>query len=429
MKIKDRANVYLALALLLGALVPVMLDIGTNMNTTEFLFIAYLIATVASLGFVLATKRGSRLVEYLSNARYLAMIGVIGILNYALFEYGMAFAEHYISASLATAVYRTYPILMLLFLPAILREHVTKYQVAALGLGLLGLLIALTGGSIGTLADSNAGIIAFMAFIALGSAVAAVLVKRYSFDIVNGVFIFSVANLLFFSVIYAASGFPQSTVTTGDIAALIYVGVVYNVFVGIMYYSALRMLKTTFVTNIYFLSPFITFFFSYLLLGEAIAPYYVVIAVLVSAGILIQKLDRKGGTYVAKKHRASKTVIFDVTSAFVNSGYDAVLAPIMGGGRVLAVTVDGSSRQHVDAFIRTNADAYNAVLYTDSHKSVTPNEAEFVREMMGARRDQLVFMCAGKPDSGELAVDHLIRSLGAVGDGTAGEDLPDGGVA
>ena len=418
MDIKRLANTYLVLALILGALLPVMLDLAPGMSIYEFLFLAYLISVFVSLGFVIASGKKERLLGYIRNPRDFALIAGIGLLNYALLEFGLTYAERFVSASLATVVYRTYPLLMLAFLPFVLRERISKYQIIALALGVVGLCIALSGGTMGFLSGSSAPIISLLIVVALAGALATVLVKKYAYDMESSMFIFSVANFILFSVLFAVNGFPVSAISTSSLIAVLYVGIVYNVFVGFMYYGALRMLKTTFVTNVYFLSPFITFIFAYLILGEAIQPYYLIIAALVTAGILIQKLDVVGGTYRTSRSTRTNLVIFDVTGGFVDSGEIGIIKSIDGGGRVLAAKIDVEYKGHLENVVSGNS--YTNV-FTESH--VAKRESDFVKDILGAKEKDFIIIKAGNADEGERFFADLSRRIDGY-EGSADKDLP-----
>ncbi len=211
--IKYLANTYLLFALLLGALLPVMLDIGTSISTYEFLFLAYAVSIPTSLLFVLATGNGKKLVRYLSNKHDFAIIASIGLLNYAFLEFGLSYAERFVSSSLATIVYRTYPILMLLFVPFVLHERITKYQLGALCLAFVGLYIAIGGGTLQLFSGANMGIILFLIVVALAGALATVLVKRYVYDMETSMFIFNLANFAFFTLLFIYNGMPTSHLT------------------------------------------------------------------------------------------------------------------------------------------------------------------------------------------------------------------------
>lgn len=411
MEIRKLANSYLVLALILGALLPVMLSIATNMNTYEFLFLTYLIAVPASYAFVVFSGKKEKLLGYLRDKKSFATIAAIGLLNYAFLEFGLSYAERFVSASLATVVYRTYPILMLLFLPAVLKERISKYQVAALLLAFSGVYLALSGGglSIVSAGSQNAGIVAFLVVVALAGALATVLVKRYMYDMESSMFIFNLANFVFFTLLFLAQGAPTSAAALSDMVPILYVGIVYNVFVGFMYYGALRMLKTTFVTNIYFLSPFITFIFSALILGEAIEPYYIAIAVLVTAGIVIQKLDKVGGTYLAKRSKRLKDfIIFDVSGAFANTGEMAISTAIRGGGRVLAMKLGEKHRERVHNLV---VGGKHENVFTDKHEGI-PQEVGFVKDILGAREGDMVVMKAGEPEDCERFFETLSADIG-----------------
>jgi drug/metabolite transporter (DMT)-like permease len=413
MEIRKLANTYLILALLLGAMLPVATELAVNkVNIYEFLFITYLLSVPTSLLFVLVTKKKDKLVGYLKNGKDFALIAFTGLLNYAFLEFGLLYAENFVTASLATVVYRSFPLLMLIFIPLILKERVTKYQLVALLLAFGGLAIAVTGGSIATLGSANTFIILFLVIVALASALATVIVKRYVFDMESSMFIFNIANLAFFALIFALNGFPMGTISGGVWAAILYTGIVYNVFVGFMYYGALRMLKTTFVTNIYFLSPFITFVYAALILGEPIQLYYLAIAVLVSAGILIQKLDKKRSSYIAKA-KSGSSMFYDVSAAFVNSESTVIHDFIKGKGRVLAIRLKKVHAHH----IRELKPHETGVAYTDSdERFVSKNQASFISEIVGKAEDELVLMFAGDPSAGESYLAEIDQKASEIAD-------------
>ncbi len=412
MNIKALANSYLLLALVLGALLPVMLALAGGMNIYEYLFLTYLVAVPTSFLFVLVSGKKEKLFSYVRNKKDFAIIAAIGLLNYAFLEFGMDYAEHFVSASLATVIYRTYPILMLVFLPLILKERVTKYQGAALSLGFIGLYIAISmsGGAAGSSGSINAPIILLLSIIAVAGALATVLVKKYAYDMESSMFIFNLANFVFFSFLFLLNHPQFGGLTMASVMAILYVGVVYNVFVGFMYYGALRMLKTTFVTNIYFLSPFITLLFAYLVLGEAILPYYLIVAGLVAVGILIQKFDKKGGSYVPNKsHSMHRITLFDVTGAFLNTSEAAISDTIKGGGRVLAVKVPHKHKEKVDSMLKLSE--YSNV-FTHEHPTIT-DESLFVKDVLGAGNDDIVVMKAGSLKDSETFFGKLDEAIDA----------------
>ncbi|MGC8567992.1 MAG: DMT family transporter [Candidatus Micrarchaeia archaeon] len=408
MNIKLLANLYLVIALLLGAMLPVMLDIAGSANISVFLFYAYCIGAISTFAILVFTKRTSKLLAHVKNPKSFFLIAAIGLLNYAFLEYGLAYAEKFISASLATVIYRTYPLLMLIFLPFVLRERVTKIQIAAITLGVASIYIAFTGGGLSIFNAKYPAMILLVVIVAIASALATVLVKKYSFDMVTGMFIFNIANAAFFGLFALTTHASFVAFSLPEMIALLYVGIVYNAFTGILYYSAFRMLKSAFVANIYFLSPFITIFYAYIILKESILPYYLAIAGLVTVGVIMQKFDKPGSTYVKTKSNSQNTsrLLFDVTSAFLNTRDDRIYNTISSGGRVLAINIKSVPKTAIEKAIASINES-NAIIYADYYDMVNNDERNFIRESTKASEEDNVIMCAAPHVVGEEILNRI----------------------
>ncbi len=346
MAIKTRAYVFITAALFCGALFPLALKEADTlgMNMFAFMFLAFLMAMPASLLFVVARKKTDRLKEYLVNPRQFLLIGIMGFINLAFVDYGLIFAEKFVSASLATVLYRMQPLLMLLFIPFLLREHISKIQVAALSLAFVGIYVAFSAGGASLFAGADGPIIAFLVAMTLISAFATVFLKRYNTDMESTMFMFNAVTLVIATALFLLSGASMPALSLDGVVSLAYIGLIANIAMPFFYYSAFRALKTTFVTNLYFLSPFMTMLFANLLFHEPVYPYYLVIAALVAVGIFIQRFDRTGGKYVVKNRKALEEApqIADVTGAFLNTRVNAINAAISGNGRVLAMKLTKS---------------------------------------------------------------------------------------
>ncbi len=421
MQIKTRASMYLYVSLVLGALTPIMFEIATKMNIYEFVFLVYLLAVPSSIAFVFIRKKQDKLIKYLKDRRVLAILALIGIAYYAPFEFGLTYVESFSSVSLATVMYRMQPLLMLLFLPILLRERITKYQVAALSLAFIGILIAVTGGTLSVFTGSSISTVALLLGITLSGALATIYIKKYAmYDMESSMCIFAIANFLLFSALYVANGMPtMPALNSGDIAAILFMGVYFNVINGFIYYSAFRVIKTTFFTNVYLFSPFITLIMAHFILGEAIQAYYVIIAVMVAAGLLIQNYDKKGSTYLAKSKSDAMNcmTIFDVTGAFSNTGEVAINNAIAEGGRMLAVKLPESYTSQVRSMAKSTE---HANVYTDAHASIQ-SESKFVKDILGVGEGEFVVMKAGKPEECEGFFEELQNKVTSTSDDAAAE--------
>ncbi len=408
MMIKTKAYIFITAALIFGALFPLALEVADTqgVNIFAFLFLAFLMAMPASLLLVVAKGKIGKLKEYLRNPKEFLLIGAVGFINLAFVDYGIVYAEKFVSASLATVLYRMQPLLMLLFIPFLLREHISKIQITALLLAFLGIYIAFSAGGTSLFAGANGSIVLFLVAMTLISAFATVFLKRYNTDMESTMFMFNTVALAISFVLFLYSGGHLPALQLPSIVAIAYIGLVTNIAMPFFYYSAFRTLKTTFVTNFYFLSPFMTMLFANLLFGEPIYPYYLAIAALVTVGIFIQRFDRTGGKYVVKNRKALEDApqIADITGAFLNTKVSAINTAIRGNGRVLAMKVDRHLYDSVMERARNEDGQSPGPLFVyASHDSsiVGSDENAFISEALDPDENETVLMSAGDPEASE----------------------------
>ena len=409
MDIKTKAYMLITLALLGGALFPLALKIAVDngINSYAFMFLSYIIATITSFALVVVKGKTQRLKSYLKNPKEYLTIGIAGFMFAGLIFYGLIYAEQFISVTFATVIYRLQPLLMLLFIPFLLNEKVSKIQVVALGLAFIGIYIALTGGNVFALSSNgNTFVVLELLATVLVSTFAAVFLKRYTTDMESTMFMFNSVSLVVATILFLYSGAQLPAFNLNSVAALLYMGIPTSVFVTYFYFSAFRTLKTTFVTNFYSLSPFITAVFASVLFNETIQPYYLVIAALVAVGIVMQRFDRKGGTYNVKNTRAARfrLQIFDVTSAFLNTKIEAINSTMRGNGRVLAVKLDRELYNKIrgTGLYKDAIHKKPILVYSDSDKHlISDEESRFVFEIIGVEQNETVLMSAGEPEVSE----------------------------
>ncbi|MDE1824031.1 MAG: EamA family transporter [Candidatus Micrarchaeota archaeon] len=396
MQIKSRAYAFVITSLFTGSLLPIMLFFSSSVDIFEFFMVTYLIAIAFAMALVVKTKKMDTVVSYLKDWKKLGTIALIGLLSYIPIEYAIAYAEHFVSASLATVVFRTNPLLMLLLLPVVLRERLTKYQIGALLLAFAGLYIAVTGGDLfGLWGNADIYIVLFLIAAALAYAFSSVLMKKHVFDIDASILLFNVTMFAFSAIMFLATGVHFSSISPLVLLAMFYVGVANNIVGFYTYFYGFRILKATVVTNIFFLSPFMTILFAHIILGETIHLYYIAIAVLVSIGMMIQRLDKHGGTYHSSS--SNRFTIFDVTGAFANTGELAINRAIDNGGRVFAVKLEGRHRQKLDELLR---EGNHANVYMGDNPQIS-GESTFCKDIMGVKDDDHVVLRVGDTKSNE----------------------------
>lgn len=411
MDIKLKGYLFIAITVVTGSLIPILAEAANSVNMYEFFMLTAFVSTAVAIVFIFLTRGSKKLLAVARNPKTLAMSVLIGLLVFLPIEFGIAYAEKFVSASLATVMFRTSPLLMLPLLPTLLREKLTKYQVAALFLAFAGIYIGVTGGTLSSVfVNTNFFVVLSLIAMAFLYALSNVLIKRYMIDMGSLLTISAVTLSLLFSFLFIASGGGSSSISAQTLLTILFLGAGTNFVFYYMYFVGLRILKTTFVTNLASLSPFLTFIFASLFLGEQIKVYYIAIAFLVAAGILIQRLDKVGGTFLAKKGRGARDfVIFDVSGAFADTGEVAIADTLKHGGRVLAIKLP---KKHSGAVKGMLAEGTYANVFTHEHKPIA-NEVDFVRDVTGAGSDDLLLMKAGSYDEGEAFFSDVSNMVDA----------------
>ena len=405
MKLKDKAYAMLAFSTVWAAMQPILMSFGRGAGMSSFFVVLYTSAIIASLVFVGYRKKFSDVSAALRNWKSLLILFTIGIVLFLPTEYGVTYAENFVGASLVAVMLRTSPLLMLILLPTVLKEKLSKHQVVALSLGFIGIYLAVSGGNLfGIFSNSSAGIVMVLALLAFVYAFSIILVKKYMFDMSVIMLFAGIAMLLLVLAISAATGMGFHTLSAEQIAIAVFIGVFYNVINYSIYYYAARQVKATMASNILSLSPFLTFIFAGAILNQPVYPYYIVIALLSVTGIIIQSFDRTGGAYNAARHKNSvgRMTVFDVTGIFAGSGEAGINAAINDGGRVLAVKINKEHAQHVDAMMMEGSSG----IYTDTHEDIK-EESQFVNDVLGTRDGEFAVMKAGGLDEGEKFFDDL----------------------
>ena len=346
MDLKSRAYISLILSLITGSLMPVLLTITNKSNMIEIFLLASLLSIPFGLLIVFRNKKSKNLMELVKNRKRLFYVAFAGLLVYAPFLYGVAYAEQYVPVPLAAVIFRTYPLLMLFFLPSLLRERLTKSQVVALVLAFIGILIGITGGNVLTsFSNPDVPLIILLVLMALGYAFGLVIIRWQKLD--NDTLISAASFVLsaFFGLLFIGTGGHFVPLNSTDGALIIYIAVT-NIIGFYTFFYAFKTLKTTIFTNLASFSAFLTFSWAAIILSQPIRIYYLVIAALVGLGVLIQRSDQQGSAYRFENPTKymKKLPIFDVTEAFQNGRNLAIKEAIKSGSVVLAFKVESKHR-------------------------------------------------------------------------------------
>ncbi|MEM3215358.1 MAG: EamA family transporter [Candidatus Micrarchaeaceae archaeon] len=403
-KIRGIGYTMLGVALLLSAAMPIAFKLGSNINPLKLMFFASMIGTVTSFLIMIAKHTAGNSVKYFTKRKPFLVMAAFGVLDYTILTLILAYATHFVSAALTAVVYRSWALMLVLLAPLIIRERITKYDIAAVLIGFTSFAIVMLQG---TPLSMPLYVLPFVGLILLGAffdAFANAVTKRYNYEITSSIFAY---NLMAFAIFLPLALFYGQAsimgITASDLLAMLFIGIVVDVALTFTFVGSIRMLDVTIVGNANMLVPFITMLLSFLLLNERIYWYYFAIAIGVTLGIIVQRLAPKGSNYITRSEKTPRTTIFDVSGAFVNTHSPKIYGMLEGNGRVLAMLADND-------FIENGAFGERCIIFTDKKpiEGVSADELDFVKEIVAPAEGQSVIIGVGEPDQVELSFKKIL---------------------
>ncbi len=395
-------------ALMFTAITPIAYVLGNGINPVALMLLVSLAGTLISfwISYWKGTLRHVKVYFTTKNGMYAILS--FGILAYTLLSLIFSYVTHYVNADLVAVVYRSWPLMLVLMAPLLMQERMTKYDAAGVIVGFLGLAVTLVGG---TAISIPAQYLPFVLLLLLGAffdAFVSGVSKRYQYELTSSIFAYNAVSFAIFVPVALLSGsFNFIGFTSQTALAVLILGVVQNVLLTFLFVASFRRVKTSIASNVLIASPFFTMLLSAAFLKTPIEPYYVIAAVGVAFGILIQRLQPKAANYISKRR---KVPLFDVTSAFVGTKSDLIYNAIRGEGRALAFCVDsGAVREFLERNASERGNGERALIFTDRkpHPDVRKAEMDFIKEILGAEENQVVFVGIGKPSEVELGFEEI----------------------
>ncbi|MHC1684636.1 MAG: DMT family transporter [Clostridiaceae bacterium] len=281
-------NAYfnLALCILLWASIPVATKkILVELDNLQTLFYSTILSTLV-LGIMLIFQRKIGDLKKYNKRQYISMflLGFLGNYAYYIFLYG---ALSKTTASEGFILAYTWPILVLILSFVLLKDKMNMQKLAGIFISFFGIIIITTKGNISTfnLTNLQGDILALSgAFI---FALFSVLGKKFKFDKTISVFMYFLSALIFIIptvLIFSEIVFPSFNVWLW----IIYNGVFVNGISYIFWFKALEGGETHIVSNLLYLTPFISLIYISIFLNEKILISAVVGIVVIVLGVLSQ---------------------------------------------------------------------------------------------------------------------------------------------
>jgi drug/metabolite transporter (DMT)-like permease len=395
MNVKLYGYVLLSFALLFTAVVPIAYVLGNGINPITLMLLVSLVGTSVSFMVAYSRRTLKHVKTYFTTGKGILTLLSFGLLAYAGISLIFSYVTHFVSADLLAVVYRSWPLILILMAPKLLREHVTKYDIAGVVIGFSALAATLLGGTAISIPIRYLPFVLLLLVAAVLDAFVSGISKRYNYELTSSIFAYNLVALIVFSLLSIFTGsLNLSGVSGATVIGVLILGIVQNVLLTFLFVAAFRSVKTSIAGNVFIASPFFTMLFSWVFLGTRIEPYYLLIAFGVAFGVLVQSLQPRRSNYIPV---TKDILIYDVTSAFVNSKSEIISDAIKWENRALAFVVNRIKLKEA-----TGAGLHvpeTPLLFTEENpdKEIREEELNFIKDIIHPKDDETIVIGIGKP--------------------------------
>ena len=267
-----------------------------SINTMQLLLLSSLFA-FAFLFIVNCFKKNlGKFKEYsFKDFINMSFIGLFGVFFYNFFIF---LATDRLLAQEAFIVNYLWPIMTVVFACIILKEKITGRKALALILSFFGVVIVLTKCSFANmqLASSSGVIFAVLAAVCYG--LFCVLNKKNHYDELFSMMIFYITSIVLCSVyMFISKDLP--VMRPSYLLGAGWIGIFTSAIPLTLWAMALRKGNTAKISNLAFITPFLSLIYIYFILHEPISIYSVIGLVVIVAGIFVQMNEKKAAPHVS----------------------------------------------------------------------------------------------------------------------------------
>ncbi len=222
-------------------------------------------------------------------------MAALGVLGFFLYNWFYLMGINLLPSQQAMIINYLWPAMIIVFSCIFLREKVTLSKVAAVVLALTGVGIVAVNGNVSAFMGGSINGVAFCLCAAVSYGLYAVLNKRQTYDKEIAMFVVYATTAVISCICVIAGGkLPEAQVLDmRTIQGLLYEGIVINAMGYTCWMLALEYGNTAVVSNLAYLTPFISLVFAKLLLNENISIYSIAGLILIILGIAIQVIGEK----------------------------------------------------------------------------------------------------------------------------------------
>jgi len=283
-----RSYIYAAAAIGMWSTMPTVskLLLG-EMDSYKVLCVSAFFATVAMLVVNLCSKKWKLMKSYrLKDYLKMAAIGMPGVFLYYIFYY---FGAERMPASQAFIINYLWPIMSIIFACIVLKEKMTVRKIIAVILSFLGVFTVAGGDLIHFNADTVVGMLfCFGAAVCYGLYTAINKKSNYDKQVSMTVAVFT-AFLPSLIIVLVGGGDPW--IKPMQLPGLLWNGVFTIALANLAWALALSAGNTAKVSNLAYITPFLSLIWTFFILKEPIDPMSILGLCMIVVGILIQLRD------------------------------------------------------------------------------------------------------------------------------------------
>jgi len=276
-------------ALLWGSIAAIGKLLLADLDNFQILFFTIFFAFI-SLFFIVFFQKKISIIKSYTKRDYLtfAWMGFLGIFFYPFFFYS---ALQLLSAQEAFIINYLWPIMVVVFTVLILKEKMTLKKIVGIICSFVGVIIVITKGDFSSLQFGSTTGILFAITGAIAYSLFSVFDKKQNYEKFTSMMFYYLFS--FFCALIAVLFFSKiPMISTYQLIGLIWLGVFVNGLALAFWFFALKYGDAIKMSNMIFLTPFISLVYIYFLVGEKILASSVIGLMVIVTGIVIQSIGK-----------------------------------------------------------------------------------------------------------------------------------------
>jgi len=265
-----------------------------SLDAMFVLAVSSIVAFIFLFIFNLFTGKLRKLKTYsLSDIVRMVALGILGFFCYNLFY---LLGIDVLPAQEAMILNYMWPAMIIIFSCIILKEIMTLKKIAATLMSIVGVIVVASEGDISKIASGNLKGIVFCLLAAISYGLYSVLNKKEDFDKSIAIMIGYLSTAIIAFICIAITG-TESTINLVIMFGLLYNGIACNAISYLFWVLALDKGNTAIISNLAYLTPFISLIVCAVILHENISWYSIIGLVMIVSGIFVQSVGKRKNNF------------------------------------------------------------------------------------------------------------------------------------